>query len=384
MDPIAKKRKDGRYEAKIYLGREDGKRRYCTIYASTPAELKARETEVRHKLGKGIDLLAARDSFAQWADDWLTTKEVAPITDKQKAKYRHSVKVWKSALEGLAIDQVRAEDIERFLLGLQRADKAQDTIAFHQRTIRQIMDRAVGRAISVNPERLVRLTTKGRTEEKRRALTAEERRWIWDTPGRGQAVAVIMMLSGLRRGELAALTWNDVNLKARTITVNKTVEYMADGTFELRHFAKSAAGMRVVDIPKKLADYMAKMERDGILVIPKSTGGTMTESAWIKLWQSYMKTLNVKYGTGILKDQDRPGKPGPKTYVMTIPHITLHWLRHTFCTLMYLSGVDVVTASKQMGHADVSTTLRIYTHLDSVYKKKNVRKMDRYLRTSGF
>lgn len=384
MDPIAKKRKDGRYEAKIYLGREDGKRRYCTIYASTPAELKARETEVRHKLGKGIDLLAARDSFAQWADDWLTTKEVAPITDKQKAKYRHSVKVWKSALEGLAIDQVRAEDIERFLLGLQRADKAQDTIAFHQRTIRQIMDRAVGRAISVNPERLVRLTTKGRTEEKRRALTAEERRWIWDTPGRGQAVAVIMMLSGLRRGELAALTWNDVNLKARTITVNKTVEYMADGTFELRHFAKSAAGMRVVDIPKKLADYMAKMERDGILVIPKSTGGTMTESAWIKLWQSYMKTLNVKYGAGILKDQDRPGKPGPKTYVMTIPHITLHWLRHTFCTLMYLSGVDVVTASKQMGHADVSTTLRIYTHLDSVYKKKNVRKMDRYLRTSGF
>lgn len=381
---MAKKRKDGRYEAKIYLGRDDGKRKYCTIYANTPAELKAKETEVRHKLGKGIDLLAARDSFAQWADDWLTTKEVAPITDKQKAKYRHSVKVWKSALEGLTVDQVRAEDIERFLLGLQRAGKAQDTIAFHQRTIRQIMERAVGRAISVNPERLVHLTTKGRTEEKRRALTAEEQRWIWATPGRGQTVAVIMMLSGLRRGELAALTWNDVDLKARTITVNKTVEYMADGTFELRHFAKSAASMRVVDIPKKLADYMSQMERDGILVIPKATGGTMTESAWIKLWQSYMKTLNAKYGTGILKDQDRPGKPGPKTYVMTIPHITLHWLRHTFCTLMYLSGVDVVTASTQMGHADVATTLRIYTHLDSVYKKKNVRKLDRYLRTSGF
>lgn len=381
---MPKKRKDGRYEAKIYLGREDGKRKYCTVYADTPAQLKVKETEVRHKLGKGIDMLAARDSFSQWATDWLVTKEVAPITDKQKAKYCHSVEVWKSALEGLTIDQVRAEDIERFLLSLQKAGKSQDTIAFHQRTIRQIMDRAVGRAISVNPERLVRLTTKGRAEEKRRALTDEEQRWIWETPGRGQAVAIIMMLSGLRRGELAALTWNDVDLKARTITVNKTVEYMADGTLELRHFAKSAASMRVVDIPKKLVDYMATLERDGLLVIHKATGGAMTESAWLKLWRSYMRTLNEKYGAKIPKDQSRPGKPGPKAYKMTIPHFTLHWLRHTFCTLMYLAGVDVVTASKQMGHADVATTLRIYTHLDGVYKKKNVRKLDQYLKSAKF
>lgn len=374
-----KKRADGRYEAKIYIGREDGIRKYCSVYANTPAELKTKEAEVRHKLGKGIDILSGRDSFAQWADDWLVTKEVAPITDKQKDKYRRSVRLWKASLAGLSIDQVRTDDIERVLLQLQRDGKAQDTINFNQRTIRQIMDRAVGRAISVNPERLVRLTKKGRAEEKRRALTDEEQRWIWDTPGRGQAVAIIMMLSGLRRGELAALTWADVDLKKRTITVNKTVEYLSDGTWELRPFAKSASSMRVVDIPQRLADYMAQMPRNDFLVIQKAGGGTMTESAWVKLWRSYMRTLNAKYGTGLLKDQDRPEKPGPKTYVMTIPHITLHWLRHTFCTLMYLAGVDVVTASKQMGHADVATTLRIYTHLDTIHKRKSIDKLDAYL-----
>ena len=374
-----KKRADGRYEAKIYLGRKDGKRKYCTVYAGTPADLRAKEAEVRHQLGKGIDLLAARDSFVQWADDWLTTKEVSPITDKQKDKYRRSVKLWKEAFSDLSIDQVRAEDIERVLLQLQRAGKAQDTIGFNQRTIRQIMERAVGRAISVNPERFVHLTTKGRAEEKRRALADDEQRWIWETPERGQAVAVIMMLSGLRRGELAALTWSDVDLKNRTITVNKTIEYLSDGTLELRHFAKTASSMRVVDIPQKLADYMAQMPHDELLVIHKAGGGTMTESAWVKLWHSYMRVLNIKYGAGILKDQDRPDKPGPKTYEMTIPHITLHWLRHTFCTLMYLAGVDVVTASKQMGHADVATTLRIYTHLDSIHKRKSVDKLDVYL-----
>lgn len=45
------------------------------------------------------------------------------------------------------------------------------------------------------------------------------------------------------------------------------------------------------------------------------------------------------------------GKPGPKTLDMTILNITMHWLRHTFCMLMYLAGVDVVQACAQRGPA---------------------------------
>ena len=158
-----------------------------------------------------------------------------------------------------------------------------------------------------------------------------------------------MMLSGLRRGELAALTWNDVDLEARTITVNKVIEYDSNGVPSLRHVTKSAAGMRTVDIPQRLADYM--------------------------------RELNIKYGNRTLEDLERmrSGKPGPKVLDMTIPNITMHWLRHTFCTLMYLAGVDVVQACAQMGHVDVSTTLRIYTHLDAVHKRKFVSKLDTFL-----
>ena len=72
-------------------------------------------------------------------------------------------------------------------------------------------------------------------------------------------------------------------------------------------------------------------------------------------------------------------KPGRHKLDMTIPPITMHWLRHTFCTLMYLAGVDVVQASAQMGHTDVSTTLRIYTHLNARHKRKSVEKLDTYL-----
>ena len=110
-------------------------------------------------------------------------------------------------------------------------------------------------------------------------------------------------------------------------------------------------------------------------------GEVMTATAWAKLWRSYMRELNIKYATRTPADLERmrSSKPGPKVFDMTIPPITMHWLRHTFCTLLYLAGVDVVQACAQMGHADVSTTLRIYTHLDAIHKRKSVDKLDAYL-----
>lgn len=382
----AKKRADGRYCAQIYLGRdENGKRQYKSVYGKSPAELKEKETAVRLQLGRGLDVLSQRDSFDTWADDWLRLKEKEGITCRQMDNYRRAVALWKDELQGYEIGQVRADDIERVLIALTDQGLSQRTISLYRSAIRQIMRRAVGRVIPANPAEQVQLAAVGRKEEQRRALTEEEQKWIWDTPHRAQPVAVIMMLSGLRRGELAALTWNDVDLKERTITVNKVIEYDSNGVPSLRHITKTEAGMRTVDIPQRLADYMAELPKDNLLVIHSTRGGVMTESAWAKLWRSYMRELNIKYGTRTPADLERmkSSKPGPKVFDMTIPNITMHWLRHTFCTLMYLAGVDVVQACAQMGHADVSTTLRIYTHLDAIHKRKSVDKLDAYLSGQG-
>ena len=62
-----------------------------------------------------------------------------------------------------------------------------------------------------------------------------------------------------------------------------------------------------------------------------------------------------------------------------IPNITAHWLRHTFATMLYFAGVDLLTAKEQLGHSDIKTTLEIYTHLDNQFKRKSMDKLDRYL-----
>ena len=109
-----------------------------------------------------------------------------------------------------------------------------------------------------------------------------------------------------------------------------------------------------------------------------------TNQAWRSMWDSYISDLNVKYGYGgkvnkpaankrVSKDKKQGALP------ILISTITPHWLRHTFATLLYLAGVDVLTARDQLGHADIKTTLGIYTHLDKIYKRKSMSKLDNYL-----
>ena len=374
-----KKRPDGRYMMQIYLGMVDGKRKYKSVYGATPKEVEAKAEEVRVMMGNGLDIAAQRDKFSQWADDLYRIKNASGVTQGQKQNYYHTIEWWKEQFAPYSISDVRADDIERALLWMQENGYAARTINFYRSVITQIMERAVGRAIQVNPAKLVQLSGMGQPAEKRRALTEEEQQWIWDTPHRAQPAAIIMMLSGLRRGELSALTWADVDTVNQTITVNKTVEYPPDGKAYIRNMTKSAAGMRVVYIPRKLADYLDTLPRSNLLVYPSASGRMMTASAWKAVWQSYMAELNRKYGQRTPADLERMKKPGRHKLDMTIPPITLHWLRHTFCTLMYFAGVDAVQACAQMGHADVTTTLKIYTHLDQQHKRRSMDKLDAYL-----
>ena len=105
------------------------------MYAKSVAELKEKETALRLQLGRGLDVLSQRDSFAQWADDFLRLKNAAKITDRQKDNYRHTVEVWKEELRGYEVGQVRADDVERVLVSLQEDGFAARTVSFYRSTI---------------------------------------------------------------------------------------------------------------------------------------------------------------------------------------------------------------------------------------------------------
>ena len=195
-------------------------------------------------------------------------------------------------------------------------------------------------------------------------LATSEQKTILAVEHRGKLPAMIMMYAGLRRGELLALTWDDIDLVNRTITVNKTAEIITN-QIRIKDGAKTKNSVRVVNIPFALAEYLkiCKEKAKSNIVCCSAKGAYMSLTSWRRLWQSYIFALQ---------------EVNPR-----IPDFTAHWLRHTYATILYHAGVDVLTAKELLGHSKIQTTLDIYTHLDSQFKNKNIDKLNSFLDGQG-
>lgn len=377
-----KKRPDGRYAIQIYLGTVDGKRKTKTVYGATRAEVEEAAVQLRLKLRKGIDVSSEGDSFGTWAERWKRLKW-SEVSHTRATVYQSALDKLES-LGHLKITQIKAYDIQEIITTLSKCNPntgrpASRKLLLEVRSVAsQIFSLAIeNRVIDFNPAQYVKIPAADAAQG-RRALTLEEQSWILETPHRMQIGAMIMMLAGLRRGELIPLTWGDIDLDAQTITVNKAVEIIG-GKSIVKPKTKTAAGMRTVNIPKLLTDFLKTHKpataTGSTIVLRSAHGAMLTESAWKRLWESYWWELNFKYG-GFPPETK---KYSPARLPPRIPRFTAHWLRHTFVTLMYLSGVDVATAMVQAGHADIQTTLSIYTHLNKQHQRESMAKIDDYL-----
>ena len=377
------KRADGRIAVQVYLGRdENNKRLYKTVYGKTQKEADEKALQVKVAMKRGLDVTAERDTFGQWAERWLKIK-VAEVCAAKYAAYKGAVKSLNARFGDVSLKDIRSADLQDYLIDQAQCNdntgkpSAHETLAVRRMIAINVYRLAIdNRVLEYNPAITTKIP-KTKPAEERRALTAEEQRWIEDTPHRAQTAAMIMMYAGLRRGELVPLLWSDIDLQRAVIHINKSVELASVGRrFEIKQGGKTDAAVRDVIIPQKLVQYLSAQRRDSLLVVTNTRGEMHTISSWECMWESYLNALNRKYG-GI---DERFGAP-KDAMLMTIPNITAHWLRHTYATMLYLSGVDVLTAMRQLGHADISTTLGIYTHLDDQYKARAMDKLDQYLQS---
>lgn len=107
----------------------------------------------------------------------------------------------------------------------------------------------------------------------------------------------------------------------------------------------------------------------------------MTQIAFKRAWESYLHYLNLQAGGCDKKrgKNDATGKPTFIPAVRAIDNITPHMLRHTYATMLYDAGVDVKSAQRFLGHADLQTTLKIYTHLSEQKEQQSVAALNAHL-----
>lgn len=192
----------------------------------------------------------------------------------------------------------------------------------------------------------------------RRMLTEREIYLINNTEHRGKAAAMIILYSGLRRGELIPLEWDDIDFLEGTITVSKSVR-LAGSPYVVDAIDKTDGARRIIPIPDELCAYLKTLPRDSVYVCSDDEGGMHTASSWRAMWKDYQAALHRANG----ENRDLPRKVLPAW----IDAINTHALRHAYCVMQYLTGVDVPVVTHMTGCSDPGITKAIYAQLDKFF-----------------
>jgi integrase len=169
-------------------------------------------------------------------------------------------------------------------------------------------------------------------------------------PLKYQCAVYIALYGGLRLGEVSALDWNDINFDEKTITINKSRQYIPGiGSFDKspkteRSKRQFQLSIGVLDI---LREHKNEQESERERIGDK--------------WQENGKIFTQWNGVPIFPQT--PSKWFDKWLRRTgLPKITFHQLRHSHASILIANGVDIATVSKQLGHAKISITINTYTH----------------------
>lgn len=382
-----RKRADGRYQTRVAIGGGE----YKYVSGKTVKELNQKIADIKSKCNSGLNILAEADTFEKWGEIWLRNKE-RTVGYQTYATYKSRYKKLESVYD-IPIAELRLVDIQELFYSLAEGEHrlSKKTLTGLKQDVIQIIQMAIdNRVLNYNCARAVLIPKSAKPAEHRRALTSEEQQWIINTPHRAQKAAMIMMFAGLRRGELLALKWSDIDLEEKTISITKSVEFIGNKP-QVKQGGKTDAATRKVFIPDILVEFLrgCQPSKPDALVCPSARGSLMSEESWRRLWESYLAELNYHYGDfgKCVDDKGCPltvkSKFQPGGLPFVIPRITAHWLRHTFITNMYLAGVSLLTAKDQAGHSDMHVTSEIYTHLDSEYKSRDMHSLNEYFAALG-
>ena len=381
----AKKRADGLYSLQIVVGTNpNGTPKRKTFYGHTVKEAEGKRAEYQEKLRHGMLAANEKATFGEVAAAWLVFKR-SQLGDKGLKQYNRYKSIVNNQLKSLQLCQVKTlkpAHLDMILSEYAQKGQAKKTLVYYKQTASQILDYAIENDMAFrNVFAKVKIPAAPETE--RKPLTDEQIRLVtehWQGHRAGVG-ALIMLYCGLRRGELIPLTWADVNLEEKAVTVNKSVDTVSNA-YTVKQGAKTEAGSRVVDIPDFIIPALrqAKASADGLLVLPGAEGGLLTNQGYKRLWESYLHYLNICAGGRDKKrTKNEDGKPAFTPALQVIEPFTAHQLRHTYATMLYDAGVDAKSAQALMGHASLEMTLKIYTHLSQRKKADSIGKLNEYL-----
>lgn len=323
-----KKRPDGRYCAR-YHG--------MAFYGSTSDEALAAREEYKRLESAGIN---GRLLVGEYALRWLKLHK-SNVSPRCYNDYAHQFEIMLGVIGNKTMMEVTPDDC----MEVWQAFVGKSESAIHKAKMLYValFDSGMENGFCQrNPFRSKSAKPPKGTAGGHRAITPEEVRLIETTPHRLRPAAMVMLYAGLRRGEVMALTADDIHLdttnKTGSIHIDKAIRY--ESNQPITSTPKTAAGTRTVPIIAPLFPVLQEALQKCALVCPSASGEIMTEIAFKRGWDSYLHALTKAAGHPV--------------------SIRPHDLRYTYCTMLRDAGVDIKQAIIWLGHADEKMILRVY------------------------
>lgn len=323
----------------------------------------------------------SKSTFREWGEVWYRRKRL-DFSSSYSLTAKNHLKNINRIIGDRSIEDIKVYHIDDLIIHYAELNPhtgrptAKSTLKDMRNIAASVFDFACDyEVINKNPARGRQIPKKS-PQNKRRALSVTEQQWIIALPHRMRFCALTMMLCGFRLGEIVPLTWTDFDMGLMGWNINKSVEKIGN-KYILKPNTKNGKS-RFVKSPLELTQEM-QMEKEKAVskyVFCKKNGEMHSPSSFRSAWKSYFCDLNFHYG---VHDPSITSKYHPNGVPITIENIMPHMLRHTYATLLYSSEVDILTASKLLGHSDIKTTLEIYTHLEESKVAKSIDKLDSYV-----
>ena len=329
-------------------------KRYC-VRADTEEELIIKMYKKKQEL-EGLVKTIDREMFVKdWAEEWLATYKEPSISDAALYLYKGHLKNHILPVIGsMRLKHVKPVHCQQILNKMHNKRKSKSTMEISAMLLKEMFSEAeANQLILVNPCK--RLKIPEGTKQESRALTPYEETMVLqlaDSHPFGIMVK-LMLYCGLRIGEASALRWCDVDIKNSVLHIRHSLNAY---TNQLKD-PKTKAGIRDVPIPAVLLDDLKKLKSDPFDHVYHQGDHQFVVVHRRRLdWLSFKNDLNILMGC----KADETGKALPPYRVAE--DLRPHYFRHTYCTHLQEYGVPINVAKDLMGHSDIATTSKIYTH----------------------
>lgn len=368
------------YRGQLTIGvDENGKPKRKSFYGKTKKEVK--EKMETYKLLNPINKAAINEyTVATWFNYWLWNikkRDIKPKTfERYECIYRNYIKG--SEIANIPLYKFKLNNLQAYYNRLSDNGKSPSIIkTINEKLKSSMIDAEKNGYIEKNYCQLVNLPKEKRKEKKIEVFSVDQQNDFLEII-KGHEFEILFLLAigtGLRRGELLALRWSDIDFENKTINVDSNIQqayiFEDEETKRLEKIEqepKTINSFRTVPIPSKvlakLQEHKQKQEQYKLAFQERYIDNDFV------ICDKYGKALDVKRPTRMFYSiQKKMGIPEDEK-------IKFHGLRKTYATRLFEKEVPPKTVQMLLGHSEISITLDIYTQVMENKKVEAIEKID--------